>query len=266
MTIIRREYFPVRKQVKPTEQLIINGTALPYAYSFDGAADITVRAKSEKRGYSHGSTISGDGFIDGKKITLGFVIEGSTPAEHDAKLNDLYQLMYQRDYQLQSGSGRGYYNIACMASTKEKWVDSFKGTKGEVDITLLLSDPFRYDSAESEKVTEFTAAAKDAQIVISNGGSVETPLTIELIPLTTMNDVTITHVESGYSMRVADTLLTKPATLIVDTKAGTVRRGTYNAINAFSGQFLTARPGENTYLFNGAAGTVKISWRNRWLA
>ena len=153
MTIIRREYFPVRKQVKPTEQLIINGTALPYAYSFDGAADITVRAKSEKRGYSHGSTISGDGFIDGKKITLGFVIEGSTPAEHDAKLNDLYQLMYQRDYQLQSGSGRGYYNIACMASTKEKWVDSFKGTKGEVDITLLLSDPFRYDSAESELVT-----------------------------------------------------------------------------------------------------------------
>ena len=255
MTIIRREYFPVRKQVKPTEQLIINGTALPYAYSFDGAADITVRAKSEKRGYSHGSTISGDGFIDGKKITLGFVIEGSTPAEHDAKLNDL-----------QSGSGRGYYNIACMASTKEKWVDSFKGTKGEVDITLLLSDPFRYDSAESELVTEFATAAKDAQIVIRNGGSVETPLTIELIPLTTMNDVTITHVESGYSMRVADTLLTKPATLIVDTKAGTVRRGTYNAINAFSGQFLTARPGENTYLFNGAAGTVKIRWRNRWLA
>ena len=47
VTIIRREYFPVRKQVKPTEQLIINGTALPYAYSFDGAADITVRAKSE---------------------------------------------------------------------------------------------------------------------------------------------------------------------------------------------------------------------------
>ena len=43
MTIIRREYFPVRKQVKPTEQLIINGTALPYAYSFDGAADITAR-------------------------------------------------------------------------------------------------------------------------------------------------------------------------------------------------------------------------------
>jgi hypothetical protein len=44
VTIIRREYFPVRKQVKLTEQLIINGTALPYAYSFDGAADITVRA------------------------------------------------------------------------------------------------------------------------------------------------------------------------------------------------------------------------------
>lgn len=72
--------------------------------------------------------------------------------------------------------------------------------------------------------------------------------------------------KAGIVCSVAVTLLTKPATLIVDTKAGTVRRGTYNAINAFSGQFLTARPGENTYLFNGAAGTVKIRWRNRWLA
>ena len=68
MTIIRREYFPVRKQVKPTEQLIINGTALPYAYSFDGAADITVRAKSEKRGYSHGSTIQAMDLLTVKKL------------------------------------------------------------------------------------------------------------------------------------------------------------------------------------------------------
>ena len=87
------------------------------------------------------------------------------------------------------------------------------------DITCcFILTPFRYDSAESELVTEFATAAKDSQIVISNGGSVETPLTIELIPLTTMNDVTITHVESGYSMRVADTLLTKPATLLLILK------------------------------------------------
>lgn len=68
MTIIRREYFPLRKQVKPTEQLIINGTALPYAYSILTVLLILLcGAKSENSGYSHGSTISGDGFIDGKK-------------------------------------------------------------------------------------------------------------------------------------------------------------------------------------------------------
>ena len=179
MTIIRREYFPVRKQVKPTEQLIINGTALPYAYSFDGAADITVRAKSEKRGYSHGSTISGDGFIDGKKITLGFVIEGSTPAEHDTKLNDLYQLMYQRDYQLHAGYDRGYYNIACMYSTKEKWIKGFKGRKGEVDITLLLADPFRYANSEAEAEFNYADSVKEAEMFIYSSGSIETPLEIE---------------------------------------------------------------------------------------
>ena len=172
VTIIRREYFPVRKQVKLTEQLIINGTALPYAYSFDGAADITVRAKSEKRGYSHGSTISGDGFIDGKKITLGFVIEGGTPAEHDAKLNDLYQLMYQRDYQLHAGYDRGYYNIACMYSTKEKWIKGFKGRKGEVDITLLLADPFRYANSEAEAEFNYADSVKEAEMFIYSSGSI----------------------------------------------------------------------------------------------
>ena len=74
------------------------------------------------------------------------------------------------------------------------------------------------------------------------------------------------HVETGKSMRVADTLLTNPATLTVDTKAGTVRRDTYNAINFFSGQFLTAEPGENTYKLTCTVGQVKINWIDRWLA
>ena len=81
-----------------------------------------------------------------------------------------------------------------------------------------------------------------------------------------MADVTVKHVESGRAMRIADTLLTAPATLIVDTKAGTVRRGTFNAINAFSGQFLTAKPGRNNYEISGSDGKVVFKWRNRWLA
>lgn len=156
--------------------------------------------------------------------------------------------------------------VCIVYSTKEKWIKGFKGRKGEVDITLLLADPFRYANSEAEAEFNYADSVKEAEMFIYSSGSIETPLEIELIPKNTMNDITITHIESGYSMRITDTLLTKPATLIVDTKAGTVRRGAYNAINTFSGQFLTAQPGENTYKFTGAAGTIKIRWRDRWLA
>lgn len=259
MAIQRAKYTP-----KIKNQLIINGERLPYAYSLESVADLTIRAKAEKRGYSHGSTITGDGYIDGKKIKLGFLISGKTQDDYDYKLNELLRIFYQRNYTLSTGPDNGFYNVACMASSKAKWVKGYQGLRAEVDITLLLADPFRY--AETEITGNVTLSQNKGKLEIINNGSVDVPLSIELIPTESMADVTVKHVESGRAMRIADTLLTAPATLIVDTKAGTVRRGTFNAINAFSGQFLTAKPGRNNYEISGSDGKVIFKWRNRWLA
>lgn len=244
--------------------LIVNGERLPYKYSLESVADLTIRAKAEKRGYSHGSTITGDGYIDGKKIKLGFLISGKTQDDYDYKLNELLRIFYQRNYTLSAGPDNGFYNVACMANSKAKWVKGYQGLRAEVDITLLLADPFRY--AETETIGNVVLTQNKGKIEIINNGSVDVPLSIELIPTKSMADVTVKHVESGRAMRIADTLLTAPATLIVDTKAGTVRRGTFNAINAFSGQFLTAKPGRNNYEISGSDGKVVFKWRNRWLA
>lgn len=256
MAIQRAKYTP-----KIKNQLIINGERLPYAYSLESVADLTIRAKAEKRGYSHGSTITGDGYIDGKKIKLGFLISEQTERLYNRAINELMQVFYRRNFTLSTGNG--YYNVACLASSKAKWVKGYQGLRAEVDIALLLADPFRY--ADSESKVSVDMAGELTTVSVNNAGSVDTPLIIELIPTLTMADVTIKHVESGRAMRVADTLLTTPATLTVDTKAGTVRRDINNAINAFSGQFLTAVPGQNTYEIKGSAGKVVIRWRNRWL-
>ena len=262
MAIQRAKYTP-----KIKNPLIINGEQFPYAYSLESVADLTIRAKAEKRGYSHGSTITGDGYIDGKKIKLGFLISGKTQDDYDYKLNELLRIFYQRNYTLSAGPDNGFYNVACMASSKAKWVKGYQGLRAEVDITLLLADPFRYAETEAKKAFAFTEPTnQNKAISIYNAGSVDVPLIIELIPTKSMANVTISHKESERSMRVADTLLTAPATLTVDTKAGTVRRDSYNAINAFSGQFLTAQPGQNTFYYNGSAGQVIIRWRDRWLA
>lgn len=250
---------------KITYSLIVNGRQLPYQYSLEDSADLSVRAKAEKRGYSHGSTITGDGYIDGKKIKLGFLISGTNQADYNKNLNELLRIFYQRDYKLSTCDG--YYNVACMASCAAKWIKGYKGVKADVDVTLLLADPFRYADEESGKAGPIINDDGGATVTVVNMGSVDTPLTITIIPRETLSDITVRHVETGKIMRVADTLLTRPAMLTVDTKAGTVRRDTYNAINAFSGHFLTAKPGTNNYEIKGSSiGKIVIQWRNRWLA
>lgn len=247
---------------KVTYPLVINGQQLPYRYSLESCADLTVRATASKRGYSHGSTITGDGYIDGKKIKLGFLISGTNQTDYDAKLNELLRLFYQQDYKLSVGNG--YYNVSCMSASKAKWIKGYQGLRADVDITLLLADPFRY--ADDEKQANADVGGESTTINVVNAGSADVPLIVELIPVKTMADVTINHTDTGRVMRVADTLLTAPAVLTIDTKAGTVRRDANNAINAFSGQFLTAKPGPNTYEIKGSAGKVVIRWRDRWLA
>lgn len=247
---------------KVTYPLVINGQQLPYRYSLESCADLTVRATASKRGYSHGSTITGDGYIDGKKIKLSFLISGTNQADYDAKLNELLRLFYQQNYTLSVGNG--YYNVSCMSASKAKWIKGYQGLRSDVDITLLLADPFRY--ADDEKQASADVGGENTTINIVNAGSADVPLVVELIPVKTMADVTINHTDTGRVMRVADTLLTVPAVLTIDTKAGTVRRDANNAINAFSGQFLIAKPGPNTYEIKGSAGKVVIRWRDRWLA
>lgn len=261
--IINPEYFPDVTNC-PDEPLYINGVALPYKYQIETSGDLTVRAKAEKRAYSHGATNSGDGYIDSKKIKITITVEANSYDDFLEKSNALCELFYQKDYKLSVG-GITYWNVTSLEKTTCKYLGAFQFKKGDWTFSLLLCDPFRYADAETTVTQTYAEAASEAEISIYNGGSVETPLTFIFAPVATMNNIIVTQPATGKSMRVADTLLTTPATLTVNTKEGTVRRDTYNAINAFSGQFLTALPGENKYLVTCAQGTVTVKLTDRWL-
>ena len=65
-------------------------------------------------------------------------------------------------------------------------------------------------------------------------------------------------------MKLSDALLIAPRMAMVNTKEGTVWRDEANSINTFSGQFLSAVPGKNTFYYTGGAGRIEISFTNRW--
>jgi hypothetical protein len=171
----------------------------------------------------------------------------------------------QQNYQLILGRPDRMYNVAGLTKLKHKYIGGYKQRFSEVAATLLLADPFRYAAQESVKRAVFAESASERPVQLHNPGSADTPLRIELIPLAAMPDVAISHEESGRSCRVRDSLLSSPAFIVIDTKSGTVRRGSFNAINAFSGQFLTALPGVNTYKITCASGSINIFYTARWL-
>jgi hypothetical protein len=153
--------------------------------------------------------------------------------------------------------------VAGLTEAKQKYLKGFKQRWSEVNFTLLLADPFRRAFFAAEHA--FILGGANKEITVHNGGNADTPLTIQLLPAAAMPDVQIEHLETGRACRIRDSLLTSPASLIADTGAGTVRRGAFNAINTFSGQFLYALPGLNTCRVTSAAGQIVISFTERWL-
>ncbi|MDR2006907.1 MAG: phage tail family protein [Acidaminococcales bacterium] len=236
---------------------------LPVPWGIDGAGDIEYRLKAEERAFSHGATVSGDKHIKSRNLDIKLHVKAETAAEHDKLANEIIGKFQQQDYMLVAGRLSRAYNVAGMMKTKHKFIKSFKQRFSEITVTLLLADPFRYAAQPAKTTVSLSDTANAVQLY--NPGSIDTPLAITLRPAVSMNDATIHHVETGRSCRIRDSLLTNPAALTADTKEGTVRRGTFNAINTFSGQFLTALPGLNRYEVTSAAGEIEIAFTARWL-
>ena len=241
-------------------------TELPYRYAISHE-NISIRAKSEKRAFAHGGTLVGDGYVDSKKLKISIDVKGKSQEEHDELLNSLTSLFMGRDYKLINGRTDSYYNVASLESVKPKFIKGYQNRWSDIDVSLLMTDPFRYAIGQTTIEQNFASSSENVQFLLSNDGSMDTPLLIEVIPTKTMPSVEIKHVQTGQSCKVTDSLLAAPKTLKISSVDGTVLRGEdENAINAFSGMFLSAAAGANTYLVScSGAGKIKITYQSRWL-
>lgn len=237
---------------------------LPVGWALSGSGSYEWQNKLEDRAFSHGSDMTGDGKVKGRQLEVSFSMRGATENEHDEMLNLAYRVFSQTDYDLFCGRPDRLYHVAGISKIKHSFKDGFKQRWSDITVTLLLADPFRYEAQSAEQEFVFTGETQQAEMIVHNEGSADTPLTFTFIPNVSMAQIVVYHVETEEQMRLSDALLTAPAVLTVNTKDGTVWRGTANSINSFSGQFLSAAAGTNHFLYTGSAGTVRISFTNRW--
>lgn len=237
---------------------------LPAGWALDDAGAYTFRNKLQDKAFAHGATMVGDGKLDGRTITIEFDLKGATEEEHDEAVNQAYTYFTMTDYELRCGRADRVYRVAGLSKIKHKWRDGFKQRRSNITVSLLLADPFRYEAQESRVVYTFAGDVKEAEMVVHNLGSVDTPLTFKFTPTGKMASVTVWHQEAEEKFTMTDALLIAPSSATVNGEEGTVWRGNANSINTFSGQFLHAKPGANLFLYTGGAGTVEITFTNRW--
>ena len=232
----------------------------------DNVNDLKMRIKEADKAFAHGSYAYGDGKVESRKIKLSCHIRGRDQRDHDRQYNELISLLAQRDYSLRLARSDREYHIAGLTDVKQKWVKGFKWLWSDVDITLLLTDPFTYATADTVQNIEFSETQTDAVISLYNDSSIDVPLIIEFSPLEgqPMENVKIVHTDSGEQLQLTDALLSYPHKVRIDGNVGTVRRDNDNSINTFSGVFLHALAGRNEFKFTGSAGRISIIYRSRW--
>lgn len=236
---------------------------LPVGWGIFDHGNFEFNSKLEEKAFVHGSDCVGDGKVKGRTITVEFDSDGATEEEFNTAINTAYFYL-TGEFDLKVGRTDRVYHVAGCQKIKTKEFDGFKQRWLNVEVVLMLADPFRYATTETKITKVYSEAQTAVEITFDNPSSIDVPLIFKFTPLVSMPAITIEHVESGQSFVVKDTLLTNPATLTVDGENGTVLRDTNNAINAFSGLFLRALPGSNTFKFTGAAGTVELRYTGRW--
>jgi hypothetical protein len=237
---------------------------LPTGWAISDSGTYSFNNKLQDRAFSHGSDMVGDGKASGRTITVEIDLDGATEAEHDALVNDAYRFFNQSDYTIVVGRTDRLYKIAGISKIKHQFEKGFKQRWSNVVVSLLLADPFRYATVETTISKTYAEAQIASEITFNNPSSVDVPLIFKFTPTVAMAAITVLHVESGQSFTMQDTLLSTPAVSIVNAATGTVRRDVANSINTFSGIFLHALPGTNTFKFTGAAGQVDITYTARW--
>lgn len=257
--------FPQRK-FESDLFIIKNGITypLPTGWELSKATDVDFNNKLTNKAFAHGSTLTGDGKIKGKTIEIEFTLEGATEEEHDAAMNLAYEKFCQSDYTLICGRIDRAFKVAAVSKVTGNYEKAFKQRRSNVKVALLLTNPFRYATTPTT-ATHFCGSG--TEVSIYNPSSIDVPLIFTFTPLenTTVPSIEITHKESTDTFSVKDTLLTAPAVAVVNGETGTVRRNAGNSLNTFSGLFLKALPGQNTYIYKGAECNVGITFTARWL-
>lgn len=137
---------------------------LPDGWELDDVGSYDFSLKLQDRAFAHGSYAVGDGYVKGRSIKVSFDLKRESEKDHDQIVNEAYQAFAQRDYVLHTGRPDRCFKVAGISKLKHKYQKGFKQRWSDIEISLLLADPFRYATASTLRKTVFEELQSGTEI------------------------------------------------------------------------------------------------------
>jgi len=213
--------------------------------------------------FTHGAKDISDGMFAHKFIEISGKIWADTDAEYNTKWDALAEHLIKEDVRIQNRDRQ--INLLKVVDISHTYPSQVGFHYGEVVISFLAADPFWYGKTAQEKHTSVTSSPKSFQHDIGGKVMVEPIITIEN-NADNFNFTLINKTDNDRTFQIIDTGAGSGTTIVIDCKAGTVKRGTTNIISKFSGLFLRLLGGRtNEFSYTGANCNITIRYFEAWI-
>lgn len=200
----------------------------------------------------------GDKKLDSRIITIeGIVSDNATYAATMATINSW---LYKTNLKLSITAGK-HYNVKSIESAGNPFFDGGFFRVSKLKFNCIVADPFYY--ADALTTSANIIVASPTIFVVTTTSLFDILPVFEII--NSVNNVTFNlenATDVGNYFNYTDAAFLAGNTLVVDSKAGTVKKDGINSIQYFSGNWLRLLPGANSFVYTGAACTLNVKYYN----
>lgn len=224
---------------------------------------ISKRSATLDAAYVHGGMDVSDGMFGQRVIEISGKIWAASDAEYNTKWDAIAEHLAKDNFRVQN-RGR-QINIRKIEGIDHAYPSVVRYPYGEVSIRLLATDPFWY--ATSARSKEITISSSPHEFTWGIGGKIEIYPIIIIYNQAANTDFTLRNMtDLDREFRIQDAGAASGTTITIDSKEGTVLRGTTNILPSLSKLFLRLLGGrDNRFKYTGANVILKMQYREGWL-
>lgn len=233
-------------------------------------------AKSEvfDLAYAHGSKTQG-GWVKPRTFTISGTIVSPDRYTNNYTMDQIRYFLSKPNLRVfPEGYGTQYLNVAEFIDFPTTWVERMDHEISKFTCSMRCDDPFFYDFNYSQTLEiVYTEGVQTFSVYTGYEGGKpdchygQSPIiTItadqsENVPSFTLKNTS----DDDLQIRYSDPGLVAGEFVIIDCQKGTVTRGSTRTDRFLEGEFLRLVNGENVFEYEGAACTISVVWRPRWI-